>query len=166
MKLYVIDTNVILMAGTNIRDLPGDQIEVYEKCIHFIHETMAEGVYVLLDDEHRVLDEYRKAYGIDKYPNNASVFLEYVFEHPQYVHLEETGECVYKEFPDDPIIREFDPPDRKFIALAYVSDKKPPIIEATDSKWWGIVENLKQFGIEVRFIDDKYIMMKYKSKMG
>ena len=46
MKLFVIDTNVILMAGTKLRDLADDKIEVFEKCILFLHEIMNNGARV------------------------------------------------------------------------------------------------------------------------
>ena len=154
------------MAGTKLRDLADDKIEVFEKCILFLHEIMNNGARVLFDDEGRIVQEYEFAYKINSYPNNATEFFAYSLEHAELVHISETEENVYNEYPDDPVLRAFDPPDRKFIAVSYAYEDNAPIIEATDSKWWGIVKNLKENGITVQFIDEEYIKKKYIKKMG
>lgn len=165
VELYVIDTNVILLAGTNLREVPKDQLATFEKCILFLHKVMEKGASILIDDDCKVINEYRNAYSIDLYPNNASTFLEYVFGHYECVHIEEIADCLYEKYPRDKMLKEFDPPDRKFIAIAYTVDGKAPIVEATDSKWWGIVDNLNKFGIKVFFIDEEYIRNKYIEKI-
>lgn len=43
---------------------------------------------------------------------------------------------------------------------------KPPIIEATDSKWWGWKEALEECGITVEFLCPDEIEEVYRRKMG
>lgn len=166
MNIYVVDTNVILLAGTRINDLSVDQIDVFKKCIDFLHQLMNDRVKILIDDGCRVINEYRKAYQIDGYPNNATKFFEYACSNSIVIHLEELAVDTFACFPNDSELQSFDPPDRKFIALAYLFEPKAPIAEATDSKWWGIRENLLKNGITVHFIDETYIFEKYKKKFG
>jgi hypothetical protein len=72
----------------------------------------------------------------------------------------------YCEFPNHPGLEDFDPSDRKFIAVSNAHSEKPPIMEATDSKWWGWRDALKEVGIEVRFVCPDYAKRKYREKMG
>ena len=55
-------------------------------------------------------------------------------------------------FPRDPDLTNFDPADRKFIAVALVHADKPTILQAVDSKWWNYRETLKQNGVTIDFI--------------
>ena len=66
--------------------------------------------------------------------------------------------------PDSEELRRFDPPDRKYIAVSYNHEEHPPIVEAADSKWWGIKEALHENDIEIVFADEEYIRKKYQEK--
>lgn len=55
--------------------------------------------------------------------------------------------------------------DRKFVAVVNAHKKKPPIYQATDSKWWGWNDALEEVGIHVEFLCPDYIKSKYKKKM-
>ena len=83
-----------------------------------------------------------------------------------FIHLNKISENEYDPYPEDKDLREFDPPDRKYIALSYVHPENPPILEGTDSKWWGIREQLSKNGIPVIFVDEEYIKNKYERKIG
>lgn len=58
---------------------------------------------------------------------------EYGKDGQDFIHLDEIAPNEYKEYPDDKQLKEFDPPDRKYIALAYKHSENPPIVEASDS---------------------------------
>jgi len=62
----------------------------------------------------------------------------------------------YREFPDD-LLDIVDPSDMKFIALSYAHPKKPPIFQATDSKWWRWKEQLAKHDISVIFLSVPYM---------
>jgi len=71
----------------------------------------------------------------------------------------------YNEFPDHVGLENFDNSDRKFVAVANVHPTKPPILQATDSKWWGWKTALFEAGITVHFICRNFIETKYSEKM-
>jgi hypothetical protein len=72
----------------------------------------------------------------------------------------------YTQFPDHPELTDFDPSDRKFIAVANAHPDKPPILQATDSKWWGWKDALAEVGIDVCFLCPAYAESKYTKKIG
>lgn len=166
MEKKIIDANVLLLAGTPIRDIPDEQLDCFNKCIDFIKKSKKEKFKVLLDDNYRILNEYRNAYRLPKCPNSATAFFKWVLQNAEYFPLNEPKKDTFEPYPNDNALQDFDPPDRKYIALAYVHPDHPAIVEASDSKWWGIKQNLKKHGITVSFIDEKYIKRKYKQKMG
>ena len=51
-----------------------------------------------------------------------------------------------------------------YIAVSYNHEEHPPIVEAADSKWWGIKEALHENDIEIVFADEEYIRKKYQEK--
>lgn len=166
---YIIDANVMLLAGTNIADIPEDQLQCALKCIEFIEKFEKKRQIVLLDDEWRILDEYQNCFSIKGYPNQGSNFYQWILcnmsDCVKWLHLVEKEKFHYDPYPDSEALQTFDPPDRKYIALAYKNPHHAPIVEAADSKWWGITEELKKNNITVRFIDEKYIARKYAQKM-
>jgi hypothetical protein len=58
------------------------------------------------------------------------------------VTITKNGES-YDQFPDHNGLNDFDNSDRKFIAVANTHPAKPPVLQATDSKWWGWKDALK-----------------------
>ena len=162
----MIDTNVILLAGTMVKDVPNDQLKCYQKCIIFLNELMKQNDSVLVDAEGRVITEYKSHFRLIPYPNMADYFFRYAMSHSVFYHLEELSPNEYEYYPESPELRAFDAPDRKFIALAYGYGNNTPIVEAADSKWWGIREEIRKTGIELIFIDEEYIKMKWEMKMG
>jgi len=72
----------------------------------------------------------------------------------------------YEEFPEHAGLEHFDLSDRKFVAVANGHRDKPPILEATDSKWWGWKGALAEVGVTVVFVCEDWIRKKYNEKMG
>jgi hypothetical protein len=72
----------------------------------------------------------------------------------------------YDEFPSHDDLANFDNSDRMFIAVANAHSAKPPILEATDSKWWGWNDALNAVGITVIFLCPYYVKTKYEEKFG
>ncbi len=58
----------------------------------------------------------------------------------------------YKEFPSHNKLRDFDPDDHMFIAVANAHPDKPPIKQATDQEWYDYRNTFKQVGITIDFI--------------
>lgn len=72
----------------------------------------------------------------------------------------------FEEFPRDEALSGFDPSDRKFVAVSCAHSERPPILEATDSKWWGLWEALQRCGVDVRFLCPKDIKEIHERKGG
>ncbi len=72
----------------------------------------------------------------------------------------------YQEFPKHDDLNDFDKSDRKFVAVANACTGKPPILQATDSKWWGWKDALNDVGITVHFLCPEYAKTKYAEKIG
>jgi hypothetical protein len=74
----------------------------------------------------------------------------------------------FEEFPDDPALSNFDPDDRKFIAVALVYEsvyqQKATLLQAADSQWYGFRETLVRNGLEVEFICEEYIRYLYERR--
>ena len=83
----------------------------------------------------------------------------------QRVSVTRSGDS-YDEFPPHDGLEDFDISDRKFVAVSNAHPDKPPILQATDSKWWGWKEALKECGIEVAFLCPEYVEAVYASKIG
>jgi len=60
----------------------------------------------------------------------------------------------------------FDPYDRKFVAVAATHPDRPAILQATDSKWWGWKEALAECGVIVEFLCPADIEAGYNRKFG
>ena len=72
----------------------------------------------------------------------------------------------YEEFPVHEGLDRFDRSDRKFVAAANAHPDKPPILQATDTKWWGWKNALAEVGISVDFICPLYVISKQTEKAG
>ncbi|MBI4493070.1 MAG: hypothetical protein HY690_09790 [Chloroflexi bacterium] len=42
--------------------------------------------------------------------------------------------------------------DRKFVAVARACQRRPPVVNATDTDWWLFRDALKRHGVEVEFL--------------
>lgn len=172
MNKYIIDANVVLLSGAAVNNIPKDQVICARKCIKFMKKFMENSKSSLvLDAEGRILKEYRNAYLLGGSPNMAAMFCIWAHQHmpknaEDFVSMVEVAENEFQSYPDSEKLKKFDPPDRKYIALAYNHKEKPPIVEASDSKWWGIKEALEENGLRVDFIDEDYIKEKYMQKIG
>ena len=62
------------------------------------------------------------------------------------------SENEFEEFPDDPALNDFDPDDRKFIAVAIAHIETPPILQAVDSQWWDFRNAFRENDVTVDFI--------------
>ncbi len=73
----------------------------------------------------------------------------------------------FEEFPSHPGLAQFDPSDRKFVAVAAACPGGPaPILQAADSKWWGWKEALEDCGVFVDFLCPQEIAHKHAEKIG
>jgi hypothetical protein len=169
-RKIVIDTNVAVNANKAIREasISLDDLACVERCIDVIDEVCKHGGLVI-DAGDEIFEEYRKNLSLKGMPGMGDRFMKWVhdkrwsFPAQDRVTLSPNQGC-YLEFPSHDGLSSFDPSDRKFVAVAYAHPEKPCIVEATDSKWWGMKDVLADVGIRVEFICEAWIKRKYESK--
>ncbi len=169
-KTQVVDTNVAVVA--NRRN--NESYACANNCAQALLGIKKFGV-IVIDDGDSILSEYRancSPYG--RQPGIGDSFVRWVHDNRGRADLVQTIPLTvapdlphdFVEFPDHGDLTEFDPSDRKFVAVANAHNDKPPIIEATDSKWWGWKDALAACGITIEFLCPNEIEEIYRRKMG
>ena len=169
--ICLVDTNVIIAAnGPDL--LNEEQYCCIEPCIKILEHIQKGECKVVLDDNFYIIKEYQYKTESKRQRGPGDIFLKWIFTNMynsrkiECVTITPNGDSSYKEFPIHPGLKEFDPSDRKFVAAANAHAKKPPILEATDCKWVGWEAALKEEGLTVLFVCEKYVREKYVKKMG
>jgi len=171
-KKCIVDTNVPKTA--NLAAKPNLGSDVSEACIQACveaieHVTKNRGLVIDAGDE--IYNEYRKLLSMKGQHGMGNAFMKWVHDHrhnPGYcdrVTITKNGDS-YDEFPIHAGLDDFDKSDRKFVAIANAHPEKPPILQATDSKWWGRKDALAEVGLAVYFLCPEYVEAKYAVKMG
>jgi hypothetical protein len=170
----LIDTNVAVNANLATRPkskkagVPGRCIKT---CIQYIENITKYHAVLVLDRNGEIFNEYRHNLSLKGQPGVGDVFIKWVNDNqwnPQKIEriaITRNGDS-YDEFPSHEHLKNFDPSDRKFVAVANAHPARPPILQATDSKWWGWKAALEEAGITVQFLCPKYARKKYKEKIG
>ncbi len=169
---WIIDTNVPVAANYAMTpEKIGDDLMFccVEKCIKTLEEIIKSGV-VVIDNENEVFAEYHKHLSLKGQPGMGDKFMKWLHDrqwtptHVDRVHLHKDGSD-YVDFPQQEGLLDFDPSDKKFVALAVAHKERPPILQALDSKWWGWKDSLLNAGVTVTFLCSEYIEKKYAKKM-
>ena len=156
MKI-IVDTNVPLVANGRADQASEDCVET---CIDILMQITGGEVKLALDDQRRIVAEYRNKLNPDGFPGVGDAFLKWVeinWANPQQCELVSITplddlETDFQEFPADPALVDFDPDDRKFIAVALAHSENPPILQAVDSGWWNYRDALHRNGVTIDFI--------------
>ena len=162
-KKCLLDTNVPKTA--NLAARPDPVSDVSDACVLVCieaveHVIKTRGLIVDAGDE--IFEEYRQQLSMKGQPGVGDCFMKWVHDHrwslpsSQRVILTRNGDS-YDEFPAHGDLNDFDRSDRKFVAAANAHRDKPPILQSTDSKWWGWKESLAEVGIAVRFLCPEYV---------
>lgn len=150
----VVDTNVLLIANRRHEDVSDECVEV---CAQRLLAIKKNGV-IAIDDGYRILREYLGKTHPNGPKGPGDVFLKWLLQNQRNpercctVAITETHPDNFAEFPVDPVLVNFDPPDRKFVAVAAAHPDRPPLLQGADSKWLGWQPALRCNGIEVEFI--------------
>ncbi len=151
---HIVDTNVILVANRQHADVSEDCIV---SCAQRLQEIVSDG-RIAIDDAYRILNEYQNKTQprVGKRPGDA--FVKWLLRNNanpsrcDQVPLVDHPERGFESFPDDPRLANFDPPDRKFVAVAAAHSQHPPISQAADSKWLDWAPALADHVIIVDFL--------------
>lgn len=147
----VIDTNVLLVANGQHADVTEDCVIT---CVTRLQALQKSGV-VVVDDYYRIMGEYHHKTSLNPTKGVGDKFLKWMLQHigtsrVEQVPLTETADNCFAEFPDPELL--FDPPDRKFLAVAHAHPEKPAIWQAADCKWLDWWPALRTKGVEVDFL--------------
>jgi hypothetical protein len=167
----VVDTNVPKTANLaqDPSRVPDEIANCVLNCVKAIEHVVKTGGLVI-DAGDEIFTEYRQQLSMSGQPGIGDHFMKWVHDHrwqlPQEdrVTITKNG-TTYNEFPENDDLASFDDSDRKFVAVANAHAQKPPILEATDSKWWGWKNALSSVGITVTFLCPDYIEQKFIEKM-
>ena len=171
-KKYVVDTNVPKTANLAVdpAKIPDDLLDCVLACVEIIDQVVEHGGLVI-DSGDEIFNEYRHQLRMAGQPGVGDRFMKWV--HDNRWNLPDTDRVIitkndesYAEFPEHEGLVNFDRSDRKFVAVAHAHPQKPPILQATDSKWWHWQHALRETGITVHFLCTDYIAQKYQEKMG
>lgn len=172
----IVDTNVPKMANRALQcdDILPEEQNCIRACIAAIEHVITKNDCLVIDEGDEILSEYRRNLNMSGSPGVGDRFMKWVYDHcwglpaDNRVKITQSG-VSYKEFPnttEHPGLEDFDRSDRKFIAVANAHCQKPPILQATDSKWWGWKDALFEAGITVKFLCKEYVKRKYAEKIG
>lgn len=165
MSTVVIDTNVLLVANNKHDDVLPECVMECVKTLRNIQSGSVERVAV--DDGWRILKEYQNKTHPNQPKGVGDVFLKWLLQNPArttQVSITEINQDEFAEFPDTDLQARFDPPDRKFVAVAYAHPDKPSILQATDCKWLDWWPALKTAGVEVSFLCPADVQGFYQQK--
>ena len=153
----VIDTNVILVANGQHSDVG---VTCVAACAARLQAIVQSG-RVAIDDGYRILKEYQHKTEPHSGKRAGDAFLRWLMRNnanPQRcerVTVVEHAQRGFESFPDDERLANFDPSDRKFVAVAAACSARPPILQAADSKWLAWNEGLAAHGVKVEFLCPK-----------
>lgn len=170
-KKCLVDTNVPINANlaNDPANIPDELVACVENCRVAIDHVMKNKFVIDSGDE--IFVEYLNNLSLSGCKGVGNAFMKWVNDHrhnPEYcdrVAIRRNGNS-YDEFPTHDGLNNFDKSDRKFVAAANAHVEKPPILQATDSKWWGWKDALGEVGITVQFLCPEYVEAKYAEKIG
>ena len=173
MNAVIVDTNVIVIAN----DTDNKRADCRDRCQDRLEQISDQREKVIIDDSWRILGEYED----NANPNARKKGIGDVFVKTLLQNLKNPEICTmvsitsltgngtdFEEFPDDPALSNFDPDDRKFLAVALVYEsvyqQNATLLQASDSQWYGFQEELVRNGLEVEFICEEYIRDLYEKR--
>lgn len=168
----IVDTNVPKTANHALSqaNIPQELFGCILSCVEAVEHIVKKGRLVI-DAGDDIFGEYRQHLSMKGQPGVGDRFMKWVHDNrwnPEKVERIEItkNSDSYDEFPTHIGLVDFDNSDRKFIAVSNAHPHKPPVLQATDSKWWGWKEALADVGISVHFLCPDYAKKKYSEKMG
>lgn len=167
MMCSVVDTNVVLVANGQHDDVSPECIA---SCALRLQAIMQSGK-LALDDCFRILTEYQNKTTPKMGNRPGDAFVRWALQNNaniariDCVVITDHVDRGFESFPDDADLMDFDPPDRKFVAVARAHPEAPPILQAADSKWLAWNSALDKHGVKVDFLcpDD---ISKFQARKG
>jgi len=153
----VVDTNVGVVANNDSAGHASPECVL--ACVRRL-QTLMRGERLVLDDDWRIVREYKDNLRPSGQPGVGTAFLKWVLtnlRNPDRCRMvritpRSEDERDFEEFPRGESLRGFDPSDRKFVAVSMTSRPPIPVLQAVDSGWWRLRHELRANGAIVDFI--------------
>jgi hypothetical protein len=156
MMAVVVDVNVPIVSNgeTDQADL-----DCVEACLNAL-VAARDRCIIVFDKQQRILSEYRKYLSPSGQPGPGDLFMKWVWTnqanpgHCDQVDItaRDGDQEDFEEFPDDPSLADFDRADRKYVAVVLASQRRPKILNASDTDWWDYRVPLQNHGVRVDFL--------------
>ena len=171
MNTVIVDTNVIVIAN----DTDDKRADCRDRCQDRLQQIWYQRETVVVDDGWRIFGEYEDNANPNSRKGIGDLFVKRLLQNlrnPEIckmVHITPTQDRrAFEEFPNDTTLSDFDPDDRKFIAVAIAYEnayqQKAALLQAVDSQWYGLRDALAKNGVEVEFICEAYIRDLYERR--
>lgn len=153
-RAVVLDTNVAVVANGEAPQAGRDCVIA---CVERL-ESVYESETVLLDHSGLILEEYSRRLSTDGDLLAGHKFLVWIHNNLGHgdrcarIPITRHPEREFVEFPDDEALRKFDADDRKFVAVARASKRRPPIVNASDRDWHEHRDALCRNGVRIEFL--------------
>ena len=164
----VVDTNVPVVAN-------GKSEQASPKCVKNCAvrlRKLTQKDKLVLDDSWLIIKEYMANLRSSGQPGSGDAFLKWVlsnYSNPKLCELvqitpKNSAEMDFEEFPSDSALENFHSTDKKFVAVALAHPDKPPILQAVDTEWWKMREELGLAGITIDFLCENDIKLILKQR--
>ena len=152
----IVDTNVAWVASGKSEQASEDCVAT---CVERLEQINNDEMKLALDRERRIIDEYQRLEQTGRF-NIGYQFYKWVemnwtnSERCDLVEIKpvDGSEIEFEKFPDDSELVDFDPDDRKFIAVVCAHEDNPPIRQAVDGKWRDFLDALHENGVTVEYL--------------
>ena len=161
MTAVIVDTNVIIAANDKANHASSDDVK---RCQKRIQQIICQNETSLVDDEWRILAEYKKYFNPETSKGIGDLFVKTLLQNQccskictmVTISPVQGSKTDFTEFPADQALKKFDKDDRKFIAVAIAyeraHDKKATILQALDKKWGPFQNAFAEAGVQVVFL--------------
>lgn len=149
-KRVIIDTNVLIVANEKSSHASSKWVK---NAVDFLEHARKKAVLVL-DTSWEIYEQYRKYCSHKGQPGVGDYFFLHLHrrqadhKYVQLVDIHPDGAGSYLEIP--PVLSEFDPSDKMFIAVAISDQCRAVIVNCVDSDWNEAKVELESSGITVR----------------
>jgi hypothetical protein len=160
----VVDTNVPLVAKFQ----GGHTQKLVDACEELLESIIEQDRVVVTDEDGEIIEEYFHQLSRSGQETLGDAFAKWVFDRRwtwdalARPNIDPQGDNVYGVLDGDH--DDFDPADRKFVAVAKISGA--PVHQATDTKWLNWAEALERHGVEVHYVHEPSIRDAYRTKFG
>ena len=174
MNAVIVDTNVIVIAN----DTDDKRKNCRDRCRDRIKQIRAQHEKVVIDDGWRILGEYEDNTRPNTKKGIGDLFVKRLLQNlgnPEICTMVPitslTGNGTdFEEFPTDTTLINFDPDDRKFIAIALAhkrdNGRVPTILLAIDRGWLQFMTALANHGISVNLICEEDMQRPRQGRKG